>query len=455
MKAKISVAAFVPASRLAASLFALLALSLLFIVSFAQNSHAIEIQEVKSSKGITAWLVEDYTVPIIALNFAFEGGSSQDPDGKLGLTNLLSTMLDEGAGELDSQAFQARLEDLTMSLSFSAGRDFFYGSFQSLQSNKDHTFEMLRLALSEPRFDDVPLERMKSQTISGIRRGLKRPDALAGLTLAKTVFPDHPYGRPSRGTEETVTGLTSEDLKIQRSKIFAKDTLKIGVVGAISADELSVLLDKVFAGLPASGDLIKIPNVEPVEDKSVHVDFESPQTSIQFAMPGLKRHDPDYMTAYVMNHILGGGSFTSWLYDEIREKRGLAYSVGSYLLPYQHSALLMGSTGTRPDKAGETVEIIKQQMQRMAKTGPTPAELEEAKSYITGSYALNFDSSGSIARQLTGIQTQQLGIDYIDKRNDMVEAVTLEGVRKVARELFEGVQPTFVTVGMPITQTAN
>ncbi|SDQ78714.1 pitrilysin family protein [Pseudovibrio sp. Tun.PSC04-5.I4] len=451
MTAKVIVSSPTQSQRFIASLFALLALSLLFIAGFARDGHAIEIQEVKSSKGITAWLVEDYTVPIIAMNFAFKGGSSQDPLDKLGVTNLLSTMLDEGAGDLTSQEFQGRIEDLTMSLSFSSGRDFFYGSFQSLQVNKDDTFEMLRLAVNEPRFNQAPLDRMKAQTVSGIRRSLKRPDALAGLTLTKTLFPDHPYGRPTRGTEETVTTLTSEDLRTQHSKIFAKGSLKIGVVGAISADELAVILDKVFADLPEDGDLVTIAEVEPITDKTIHVDFESPQTSIQFALPGLKRHDPKFMSAFVMNHILGGGSFTSWLYDEIREKRGLAYSVGSYLVPYQHTALLMGSTGTRPDKAGEAIDILKQQMVRMSQTGPTAAELAEAKSYLTGSYALNFDSSSSIARQLTGIQTQELGIDYIEKRNEMVDAVTLEGVKDVARDLFSGIEPTFVTVGEPVT----
>ncbi len=450
MKTKAIYATSAYASRLTASLFALLALSLLFFASFVQSSQAIEIQEIRSPKGITAWLVEDYTVPIIALNFAFAGGSTQDPEEKLGVTSLLGTMLDEGAGDLDSQAFQGRLEDLTMTLSFNSGRDFFYGSFKSLQSNKDHTFEMLRLALNEPRFDEVPLERMKAQTIAGIRRGLKRPDALAGMTLSKTLFPDHPYGRPSKGTEETVSKLTADDLKAQRAKIFAKDSLKIGVVGAISADELGVLLDKVFAGLPETGDLTQIANVEPVTDKSVHVEFESPQTSIQFALPAYKRKDPKFMPSFVMNNILGGGTFSSWLYNEVREKRGLAYSVGSYLVPYQHTALLMGGTGTRADKAQEAINIIEQQLVRMAQTGPTEKELADAKSYLTGSYALNFDSSGSIAQQLAGIQAQGLGIDYINKRNEMIEGVTMEGVREVARDLFDGVEPTIVTVGQPL-----
>ncbi len=221
------------------------------------------------------------------------------------------------------------------------------------------------------------------------------------------------------------------------------------MVGAISADELAEVLDKVFSDLPETGDLVDIPDVEPVTDQDVHVDFDSPQTSIQFALPGYERHDPKFMPAFVMNHIFGGGTFSSWLYNEIREQRGLAYSVGSHLIPYEHTSLLMGSTGTRPDRAGEAVDIINQQMNRMTESGPTPAELEEAKSYLTGSYALNFDSSSSIARQLTGIQVQELGIDYIDKRNGMVEAVTLEEVQDVAKDLFDGKEPTFVTVGQP------
>lgn len=411
------------------------------------SASAIEIQRVESPGGIEAWLVEDYTVPIVAMEFSFQGGTTQDPADKLGVTSLLSIMLDEGAGELDSEAFQQKLEDLTMSLSFSAGRDNFYGSFKTLSANKDETTDLLKLALTDPRFDAQPLDRMKAKTVAGIERALKRPDSVAALAFTKELFPEHPYGWPRSGTVESVSKLTSADLKAQHTKIFARDGLKIGVVGAISAEDLSPLLDKVFGELPEAGSLTRIEEVEPATGVVKHLPFDTPQTSIQFAMPGLKRDDPQFMEAFVANHILGGGTFSSWLYNEVREERGLAYSVGSYLVPRDHTALWMGYTGTAGEKAPEAVEIITDQIKRLSEEGPSAEELQEAKAYLTGSYALSFDSSSSIANQLVGIQNANLGIDYINERNDLIENVTLEGVKAAAQNLLSGIKPSVITVG--------
>lgn len=408
---------------------------------------ATEIQEVRTPAGITAWLVEDHTVPIIAVDFAFRGGSSQDPAGKEGLVNLLSRSLDEGAGDLDSQVFQARLEDLVMQLSFAEGRDAFYGSMRTLTPNTTDAFEMLRLAVTEPRFDEEAIDRMKTQTISGLRRDLKDPDEIAARRWSELAFPGHPYGRPSKGTEATVAALTPADLKTMHRKLFARDGLKIAVVGDIDAATLAPLLDSVFAALPTSTGLEPVPDVEARSGISEAVSFNVPQTSIRFGLPALKRNDPDFIPAFLMNHILGGGSFSSWLYEEVREKRGLAYSVGSYLVPFDHAGLLMGATGTRAEKADETLAIIDTLLARMATEGPSEEELAKAKSYLTGSYALRFDTSGKIANQLVGIQLEELGIDYIAKRNSMIEAVTLDQVKAVARRILEGKKPTVVTVG--------
>ncbi|MTI18605.1 insulinase family protein [Rhodobacteraceae bacterium RKSG542] len=411
------------------------------------SAQAIEIQRVVSDQGIEAWLVEDYSVPIVAMEYSFQGGTTQDADDKLGATNLLSTMLDEGAGELDSQAFQLKLEELTMSLGFNAGRDRFYGSMRTLQVNLPEALEMLTLAVNEPRFDEAPLERMRAQVISGLKREEKRPQSIAGRKFSALLYPDSQYGRPSKGTVESVEKLQASDLKAQRDKLFARDGLKVGVVGAIDAETLKKALDQVFAKLPEKTQLTEVKNVLPLEGKSERVDFDTPQTTIQFALPGLKRDDPQYIPAFVMNHILGGGSFSSWLYQEVREKRGLAYSVGSYLVPLEHTALLMGSTSTRADNADEVLKVIEEQMVKMGEEGPTAEELEKAKAYLTGSYALNFDSSGAIARQLLGIQNAGLGIDYINKRNDLIDDVTLEAVREVARDLFAGQEPSIMVVG--------
>lgn len=421
--------------------------SMIALISMIAHARAVDIQPFETPAGLSVWLVEDHTVPIIAVDFAFSGGSAQDPDGKEGLTNLLSTTLDEGAGDLTSRAFQERMQDLAVKIGFDAGRDAFYGSLRTLTPNAEDAFEMLRLAVTEPRFDADAVERMRSQIIAGLRREAKDPDAIAARTFARTVFPGHPYGRPANGTEETVSALTPADLKAQHQRLFAQSSLQIAVVGAIDAATLGPLLDRVFAALPAEPDLMPVAEITPRMDIEESVTLDVPQTAIRIGLPGLKRDDPDFIPAYVMNHILGGGSFSSWLYDEVREKRGLAYSVGSYLVPYDHAGMLIAATGTRADRASETLQIIGEQMGRMASQGPTEEELAKAKSFLTGSYALRFDTSGKIANQLLGIRMEKLGLDYIDKRNGLIEAVTLEDIKRVANRLLGSASPTIVTVG--------
>ena len=409
---------------------------------------AMDIQEITTPGGLTAWLVQDDTVPIVAIKFAFAGGASQDPDGKEGLANLLSATLDEGAGDLDSQAFQTRLEDLSVRIGFDTGRDNFYGSLRTLTPNIDDAFEMLRLAVNEPRFDTDAVERMKRQIVSGLRREANDPDAIAGRVWAEAAFPGHPYGRPSSGTQDSVTALSPEDLAALHGRLFARKDLKISVVGAIGPERLAALLDSVFGALPEAGELVAVADtaLSPEgERKSIALDV--PQTSIRLGLPALKRDDPDFIPAFVMNHILGGGSFSSWLYEEVREKRGLAYSVGSYLIPYEHAGLWMAATGTRSDRAEETLAIIQAQIARMVSEGPSAEELAKAKAYMTGSYALRFDTSDKIADQLLGLQVEELGMDYIDTRNSLIEAVTLEDVRRVADRLLKDARPLVVTVG--------
>jgi len=410
-------------------------------------AHAVDIQKVISPKGIEAWLVEDHTVPIVAMNFSFDGGSAQDPEGKEGLTRLLAATMDEGAGDLTSEDFQARLEELAVSISFSTGKDRFYGSLRTLTPTLSEAGDLLAMAVNEPRFDAAPVERMKTQLATQARRNESSPDALAGRSLASAMFGKHPYSRPTLGTADTIGGLTSADLKARYAVTLAREGLTIGVVGAIDAETLKPLLDKVFADLPEKGDLVPVLDLAPATGDAVHRELDVPQTTILLGLPGITRDDPDYQAAYVMNHILGGGTFTSWMYEEVREKRGLSYGASTSLSPYEHTGLLVGSAATRADRAAETVAVMLDQIERMASEGPSEDELKAAKQYITGSYPLRFDSSGKIARQLVALQNADLGIDYFERRNSEIEAVTLEDVRRVAKRLLADKKPTVVTVG--------
>lgn len=418
------------------------------LLTATAEAEAVDIQEVTSPGGITAYLVEDYTNPLVAMRFAFKGaGTTQDEDGKEGTANLLSGLLDEGAGEIDSAEFQSRLDELGVSLSYSASLDTFSGNFRTIVENEDEAFELLRLSLNEPRFDEEPVARIRGQIETGIIADRNDPSTLASEAFRKTVFGDHPYSRPTEGTVESLNAVTAEDLDAFRSNAFARDNLFIGVVGAIDAERLGEKLDEVFGGLPETAELKPVDLIVPEFGQRTDVELAVPQTNIQFALPGVARDDDEFFAAYLMNHILGGGTFTSWLFQEVRENRGLAYGVGSYLASYDHAAILAASTATRADAAEESISVIEAQMARMVEEGPTEEELQKAKDFVKGSYAIqNLSSSLSIASTLVGIQLDDLGIDYIEKREALIDAVTLEDVRTIARELLSG-EPTVVTVG--------
>lgn len=414
------------------------------------NALAVEIQRVISPGGVEAWLVHDSTVPIISVNFAFKGGAALDPEGKEGLADMVSGLLDEGAGELDSRAYQAALKDISASISFDAGYDRFRGSMRTLAKNRDAAFRLLGLAVTKPRFDAEPVERIRSQLIAGLLAGLENPRRIAGRTWYKTVFPDHPYGRPVGGVQKTVKSLAASDLRGFVARRFARAGLVIGVVGDISAGELGQRLDEVFGELPARPSSADLPEAEVSgQGKLIVIRKPIPQSIVIFGQKGVKRDDPDYYTAYVLNHILGGGGFSSRLTEEIREKRGLVYSVYSYLNPMEWGGLVMGGLGTKNARVAKSLDIVRAEWRRISEHGVTPDELKSAKTYINGSFPLRLDSSSRIARMLVAIQAHKLGIDYLDRRQVLINRVTGEDIRRVARRLFDAQKLTVVVVGDP------
>jgi zinc protease len=424
-------------------------LSLIFLTFPALGpAHAsAEIQEVRSEGGITAWLVEDYTVPIVALRFMFEGGSTQDPEGKAGLANLMTGLFDEGAGELDSEAFQLALDDAAAEMGFSAGRDAISGSMRTLAETRAEAFGLLRLALARPRFDQAPVDRIRAQIVAGIRARSRDPETAAQIAFAKAVYGDHPYARQSEGTPETLATVTADDLRRFHSRVFARDNLIVGVVGAIDAETLKAELDRLFGDLPENADLVPVADVEPKLDQTVRIDYPLPQTSLQLAYKGIARDDPDFFPALLMNHVLGGGSFTSRLFEEVREKRGLAYGIGSGLSNSRHADALVIGTATNADRAAETLDVIREVVAQMAEEGPTEAELDAAKRYLLGAYPINnLASSGDIANTLVGLQFESLGLDYIERRPALIDAVTREDAARQARELLSG-EPAVLMIG--------
>jgi zinc protease len=407
------------------------------VAAWVAPAQAVTIQRIVSPSGIEAWLVHESATPLVAMAYAFSGGSAQDPAEKAGLANFVSDMLDEGAGDLDSKAFHERLENHAIEMNFRVGRDYFMGSLRALSEHRDEAFGLLHLALASPRFDADAIERVRMQELSNIRRASTSPNEIAGKLWWRTAFPGHPYGQPIEGEADTVQRIAGGDMHDYVRRVFARNALKIAIVGDVDAATAGKLIDKAFAGLPAANDLRPVPQVTMQGlGKTLVTKVDVPQAVVDFGSPGLARHDPDFMAGYIVNHILGGGSFSSRLYREVREKRGLAYGVSESLVWLRDTAILLGGTATRADRTGDAIKIIESETKRMAAEGPTAEELAKAKSYLKGAYALGLDTSSKIAAQLVQIQLDDLGIDYIDKREGMIDAVTPDDARRVAKRLF-------------------
>jgi zinc protease len=429
--------------------------SALAVALVVPASAATEVERVVSPLGIEAWLVHSPTAPLIAIDFAFRGGSSQDPADKAGVAALVAGLIDEGAGNLDARAFHEQLESSAISLSFTATRDQFNGSLRTLLDQQDKAFELTNLSLTAPRFDPEAVERIRANLLSDLRRANTNPNQIASRDWWATAFRGHPYEWPVNGTVESVTTVTPVDLKNYVRRVLARDNLKIGIVGNVDAATAGAIVDRIFGSLPAKADLAPVASAKPQGlGRKITVDLDVPQSVVMIGGEGIAIKDPDFMPAYLVNEILGGGSFASRLYREVREVRGLAYSVYSALIPLDHAALFMSATATRGDRAGQTLDVVEHEIHRLAETGPTVEELARAKSYLKGSYALRFDTSSKIASQLVQIQMDDLGIDYIKRRNSLVEAVTLADVKRVAKRLLDG--GLLVTVvGRPPVTTAT
>jgi zinc protease len=407
-------------------------------IMFAACAEATTIERVVSPGGIEAWLVHERAVPLIAVEFAFAGGAVQDPAGKAGTASLTASLLDAGAGDLDSTAFSDRLERKAIQMSFSAQRDTIHGTMRTLTENRDEAFELLRLAVTAPRFDAKDVEISRAQILSLLRRETTSPSDIASRRWWETAFEGHPYGRPVNGTSDTVASISIADLKTYTHRVLARQNLKIAVVGDIDAETLKVLLDRAFGALPEKPELYPIANVAPRGlGRRIEVSLDVPQTVVDFGGPGIPRQDPDFMAAYLINHILGGGSTDSRLYHEVREKRGLVYSVSDNLVWLDHAAVLLGGTATRADRAGETVDLIENEIHHFAENGPTAGELTEAKRYLNSAFVLNLDSSTKIAGLLVQLQLDGFSPDYFSRRSAMIEAVTLDDARRVAKRLLD------------------
>ena len=409
----------------------------------------IDIQEVISPSGIKAWLVEDHSIPFTALELRFRGGTSLDEPDKRGAVYLMSGLIEEGAGDMDARTYARKLESLAASFSYRATDDTFSISVRFLTENRDDVLDLLYTTIHEPRFDQDAIDRVRAQVISGLKSDQTDPSDIAGRSFAEMAYGVHPYAADGKGTIESVSILTRDDVLAAYDSVFAKDRLYVGAVGDIAAEELGALVDTLLVNLPATGKPIPGRAEVNIPVGVRVVDFDTPQSVALFGHAGIDRNAPDFIAAYILNHILGGGGFESRLMQEVREKRGLTYGVSTFLVSKDLASVYLGSVSSANDRIADAVEVIRQEWARAAAEGVTQKELDDAKTYLTGAYPLRFDGNGQIAGIMVGMQMGDLPIDYIATRNDKVNAVTLEEVNRVASELLDPEGLHFTIVGRP------
>ncbi len=410
---------------------------------------AVDIQEVTSPGGLKAWLVEDHNIPFTALEVRFRGGSSVEDPAKRGAVNLMTALIEEGTGDMDSLAFAEARDELAASFSFGSDQDSVSVSAQFLTENRDKAVDLLRQAITAPRFDADAIERVRGQVLSNLRASAKDPGDMAGKEFNRQAFGDHPYASAAEGTVESVTALTRDDLLAAHQAAIARDRIYIAAAGDITAEDLGKLVDTLFGALPEKGAALVGRAPFNLSGGTTVIDYPGPQSVVLWGEQGIKRDDPDFFAASIINEIMGGSRFSARLMTEVREKRGLTYGIGTSLAAYDQAELLAGQSQIPNAKVRDAVEVIKAEWARIAEQGITEEELQATKTYLTGAYPLRFDGNGPLATIMVNMQMIGLPSDYPKTRNDKVNAVTLEDANRVAKALFRPENLRFVIVGQP------
>ena len=422
----------------------------LFILAAFPLRAEVDITQVTSPSGLEAWLVEERSIPFVSLDLIFAGGAALESDAQAGVVNLMTSLLSEGAGDMDAQAFAARSEELATRIRFEAERDSVSVSVRFLTEDADEVIEHLRLALTEPRFDEDAIARTRGQLMAQLRRDVLDPNTIASRAFANAAFQDHPYGRESNGTPETVSTLDRDALVAAHQGAIARDRVYIGAAGDISADELGGLLDRLFEGVPETGwdmperaEFLAEPGMEIIP-------FDGPQSVVAFGHAGIARDDPEFLTAFVVNEVFGGGRFGTRLMRSLREERGLTYGIGAFLSSGALGESYQGRLSTDNANVELVIDLLRDEWAQIASEGVTEEELDRIQTYLTGAYPLRFDGNSSIASIMASMQYQGFDIDYVNRRNDMINALTLDEVNDLASRLYDPESLFFVVVGQPV-----
>jgi zinc protease len=404
----------------------------------------LPIQRV-AGNGLTAWLVEDHSVPVVSLSWSWPGGAAFDPPGREGTASLAAALLTEGAGDLPAAAFTDALRDAGIGLSFGAGRDDVDGGFRCLIDALPEAERLARLAMTAPRLDQAAIERLRARAIAGARQSLETPRGQAGRAFWAAAFPT-----PSGGTAESLAAITPDDLRGQLGQQLRRGGLTIAAAGAIRPDDLAALLGRLFAGLPAGAPETppSLPGFTSFGQRVIGMD--SPQSQAIFGHEGIGARDPQFEAAQIVLRIFGGGGFSSRLTESVRVKRGLTYGIGVGLDTGFGGGVLAGSVASDNGKIAEALAVTRDEWARMAADGPSDAEMAEAIAFLTGSLALQFTDSRRIANTLMAMQRNGRPLDWLDGRSDRLRAISRDDAARMARRLLKPEALSVTVAGRPV-----
>jgi len=424
--------------RLAAACLALLMLL---------PAEAAKVKPVATVPGVTLWLSEDHSLPVIALSATFPAGSAYDPSGKSGMAALAAYLLNEGAGAMTAGAYQDALAAHGIKLEVTPSRDYMTVTLITLSPNAKEAFRLLGLALGKPRFDYDAVTRVRLQMMQSLDQEHEDPYTVAEKGFHSLYFGPYTYGRPVDGDTRGLASIPASDLHAFAKTHWVRAGLKIAVSGDITAAALAPLVQSSFGTLSDVAPPLPPPPIRPGAPGLHILAMDVPQPAVVFGQSGPLRSDRDYITAMIANYILGGAGSGSRLTRELREQRGLTYDVSTELVPYRRVGLLMGTVSTRRSAVRQTVALVRETFRKFAADGPTKEELADAKLYLNGSFPLSFTSNADIAAQLNLFQQLELPLDYLDRRSGLIDSVSLADVRRVARQLFDPAGLTIVVAG--------
>lgn len=408
----------------------------------------LDIRQV-SAGGRTAWLIEDHSVPVVSLAWGWRGGAALDPAEHAGALSMGAALLTEGAGPLDNTAFADALRDAAIGLSFGAQRDGFEGGLRALRPALDEAVRLANLAMRAPRLDAAAVARVRARAVAGARAQLETPRGQVGRAFWAAAYPEHPAGRPTGGTVETLTALPEEAIRAALARQLRSGGVLLAAAGAIGAAELERIMPALFEGLPqgAPPEAPPLPAFHAFGRKVVEV--PAPQSAILFGQPGLPVSDPRWEAAQVVLRVLAGGGFSSRLMEAVRVQRGLAYGIGAGFDVLFGQGIVVGSSATDNARVADTLTVTREEWARMAAEGPTQAELDDAVAFLTGNLPLQFTDSRRIAATLLSLQRNERPIGWLNERAERLRALTRAGTTEVAERLLAPSVLSVAIAGQP------